>query len=250
MDPNEVLSLTIPLAGVPATGLYTPPKNITGYNTQTGENLDPPYNETLIGLSADNIVGTSTNPYLPAILPVYIPTLYTNVYSIQTNLVNDLITVSYQDDRRYPNAKAVKDYVASQISGFENLPGNLTGNLLPVSTSLTTTLLAATTQPTIVQNEDTSITSNHIYKMTAIDNARNGAGKMIICNMPLSREATMSLQADTNVVFAVLGKYYKYYQFAIQGDMIDMVQFINTSTSPSTHTFIVKTYGGQFSGPV
>jgi hypothetical protein len=241
MDVNEALALTIPLNGIPANGLYKPPTNVTGFNTQSGENLDPPYNETLIGSTADNIVGTSTNPYLPAILPVYIPTLYANVYAIQTNLVDNLIEVSYDNDRRYPNAKAVKDYVASQLSGFENITSG------KVSTSLTTTILETSTTPTVVVTDGIS-TSNHIYEINPIDNARNGAEKIVICNMALSRTATMSLVAGSNAVFAVLGKTYKYYQFAMQGDMIDMIQFINLSTGKNN--FIVKTFGGVFSGEV
>lgn len=120
MDINESLSTTIPINGIPATGLYKPPTNISGFNTVSGINFDPPYNETLIGDSSNNLVGTSTNPYLPAILPVYIPTLYANVYSMQTNLVNDL-SVNFEEGRQYPTAKAVKSYVASQISGFEDI---------------------------------------------------------------------------------------------------------------------------------
>ena len=87
------LNATIPPGGIPATGYYDAPTNITGYNTTNGVTTTP-YNETLIGDSEKNVVGTSTNPYLPAILPVYIPTLYANVYAMQTNLVNDLIKVS------------------------------------------------------------------------------------------------------------------------------------------------------------
>ena len=55
----------------------------------------------------------------------------------------------------------------------------------------------------------------------------------------------MSLVAGSNAIFSVLGKYYKYYQFAMHGDMIDMIQFINTTTGE--HNFIVKTFGGVFS---
>jgi hypothetical protein len=241
MDVNESLALTIPINGIPATGLYKPPTNVTGFNTQSGENVDPPYNETLIGSSADNIVGSSTNPYLPAILPVYIPTLYANVYSMQTNLVNDLIKVSYDDNRQYPNAKAVKDYVASQLSGFENITEG------KVSTSLTSTLLGLRVDSTVVENGGIS-TTNHIYEINPIDNARNGAEKIVICNLPLSQNVTMSLVTNDNSVFLVLGKTYRYYQFAMQGDMIDMIQFINTETGKNN--FIVKTFGGVFSNPV
>jgi len=236
MDVNESLSETIPINGIPATGLYKPPTNITGFDTVSGENLDPPYNETLIGDSSNNLVGTATNPYLPAILPVYIPTLYANVYSMQTNLVNDL-SVNFEEGRQYPTATAVKNYVASQLSGFESITAS------PVSTSLTTSILLATSNPTVVVTNGVSC-SNHVYEMNVIDSARNGAEKIAICNIPLSATATMSLSAGPNAVFAVLGKTYKYYQFAIQGDMIDMIQFINSSNG--SYNFIVKSYGGYF----
>jgi hypothetical protein len=246
MDPNEDLFLTIPRDGIPATGLYKPPTNIVGYDTEEGENLDPPYNETLIGSSADNIVGTDTNPYLPAILPVYIPTLYTNVYKMQTNLVNDLL-VSFDestDGRKYPTAIAVKEYVASQLSGFENITAG------PISTSLTTSILGATTNFASVTTTDGRIVQNHSYQINPIDNARNGAEKIIICNAAVSSTLTMSIAAGTNdtgksALFFVLGKSYKYYQFAGQGDMIDMVQFIPSGTT-DTYRFFVKTYGGKF----
>jgi hypothetical protein len=237
---NSKLFSTIPLAGVPASGLYTPPTNVTGFNTPDGVNIDPPYNLTLIGDASSNVVGSSTNPYLPAILPVYIPTLYANVYAMQTNLVNDL-SGNFSDNRQYPTALAVKNYVASQISGFEDT----SANLVPISTTLATSILEVpdTTSKTTIPTIDGDIeVSNYEYTMGVIDSSKNGGQKMVICNAPLSATATMDLYAGDTGVFAVLGKNYKHYQFAIQGDMIDMIQFINGAQN----TFIVKSYGGSF----
>jgi hypothetical protein len=244
---NLELSKTIPVNGIPSNGLYNAPTNITGYNTTNGVTTTP-YNETLIGDSSNNLVGTSTNPYLPAILPVYIPTLYENVYSIQTNLVNDLITVSYPDDRRYPNAKAVKDYVASQLSGLEILDGEGESGT-KVSTVLTTSILKD-----IIDINKYSTTElngitikNYSYEINSIDTSRNGASKIVICNAPLSDTTTMVLYAGVNGKFAALGKQYSYYQFPIQGDIIEIVQFIdNSDLANIKQNFFVKSFGGRF----
>ena len=236
---NEEISKTIPKNGIPADGVYNPPTNIEAFNTLKSGVEVTPYNETLIGDSALNVVGTSTNPYLPAILPVYIPTLYENIYSIQTNLVNDLITVSYDDNRQYPNAKAVKDYVASQLAGFELVTASA------VSTILTTSILQIGQDSTFVEKDTANgLLKKYSYEINSIDTSRNGAEKIIICNAALSNTVTMTLSAGTNGKFAVLGKYYSYYQFPIQGDIIDMIQFINTETTQQN--FFVKSFGGKF----
>jgi len=237
---NEELNRTIPKDGIPADGLYNAPTNITGYDTIIDGVNSTPYNETLIGDSSNNLVGTSTNPYLPAILPVYIPTLYENIYSIQTNLVNNL-SVNFENTRQYPTAKAVKDYVASQFAGFELLTEG------KVSTTKTTSILAVSTNS---DNRSTTtlngkLITKYSYEINPIDTSRNGAGKVIICNATLSDTATMTLSAGSNAKFYALGKSYTNYQFAIQGDTIDMIQFIDESNGNSNN-FLVKSFGGKF----
>ena len=248
INPPTNLNLfdTIPNGGVNATGYYTPVVNISGYDSQTGQS-DAPYNKTLIGDASSNIVGSSENPYLPGILPVYIPTLYQNVYDIQTNL-KDAITSDSTENRTYPTSLAVKNYVASQLAGFEYLSGDDT----TISTTVSTSILGENNSPTINTNIDTNtITYEYLYTFTSIDVARNGAGKTVINNVSLiptiiNNERTintMIISAGSQGNFVVLGKTYKYYQFSGKGDTLDMVQFIDINNNS---VFFVKTYSGLF----
>ena len=71
-----------PKSGLSATGFFDACANNVGDfdNVIVG---DPAFNATL--LDASGVVGQSTNPYLPSLLPAYIPTLYKNVYDVQSN---------------------------------------------------------------------------------------------------------------------------------------------------------------------
>jgi hypothetical protein len=232
---------TIPTPnGIPATGYYAPPKNVgdLSFNINLSNN---PYNYTIIGDASSNIVGSSTNPYLPAILPVYIPTLYSNVYQIQNNLVNTMLP-SALDDRLYPTTYAVAQYVASQISGYEDI----SGNDWIVSTNVTTSILGPNLggQQTMISGS----VSEYVYQLADIEKTRVGTEKIVICNAPVDANTYMILQANegsssVNGYFIVLGQPYTTYTFSQRGDMIDMVQFFNGEYN----VYFVKTYGGLFS---
>lgn len=246
----------LPEGGVPATGLFTPVQNIVTntYDTPTG-NTDAPYNETLIGDSAENLVGSSTKPYIQMALPTYIPTIYSNIYHMQSNL-KDLIPVdNISSNREYPTSWAVKQYVASQLFGSETLTPEPVIDL-EVSTGLTTTACVANTvdgSPNVTQvNQSTFITH---FDIKQVDSARSGATKNIICISELGQQTIgddlvfleMKIELTGNKVFVANGKLYKTYEFISIGDSLTMIQFLNTNNDS---IFFVTNYGGVFSSEV
>ena len=245
----------LPSGGVPATGEFTPTENVEAntYNTPTATS-DAPYNETLIGNSADNLVGSASKPYLPMALPTYIPTLYENVFNIQTNLKNLIDPNTAQpDNREYPTSYAVKNYVNSVLFGTETLipDDNTSSTELTVSTGVTTTACKICTEnpnPNVVAT--TSSSGNMIlttfFNINNVEDARSGATKNIICISPLpvgSTTLNMQIRLTGDKVFLVNGKQYDTYSFVAQGDALTMIQFLNGTTS----IFYVITYGGSFS---
>jgi hypothetical protein len=248
----------LPQSGVPGTGLFSPTVNVVPntYNTPTGKS-DSPYNTVYIGDSPDNIVGSSTTPYLPMALPSYIPTLYENMYQVQTNLKNQ-ITDEDIDNREYPTIFAVKQYVNTQLQGFEYLVPP-SGSSIQISTTLTTSFLTASqdSQSDNVQTFNDSVTGMTTYITTynikPMDSTRNGAEKVCINTSPIGRLAneniTQNIQivlSDPNQSFVVNGQSYKCYVPASLGDTLNMFQFINPDTS--AELFFVLSYGGLFSG--
>jgi hypothetical protein len=246
----STVASTIPTNGVMANGQYVPVVNIIGFNTQTGDS-DAPYNQTLIGDSSNNVVGNSTNPYMPSILPVYIPTLYSNVYEIQTNLIGVMDSTA-SDNRTYPTAYAVKNYVASQLGGIEQVN---TQNQL-ISTSITTSFLLPNDNPSVnTIDGGNTVINNYSYSINGtIDLVRNGMAKIILNNTDLvgvlstgtgiTTSATMIITPTTGL-FYVLGNSYTHYEFSHKGDMLDMLEYIDGGIN----YFFVKSYGGRFSNP-
>ena len=245
----------LPATGVPATGNFQPVVNIVPntYNTESGV-TDAPYNRTLIGDSADNLVGSANKPYIAMALPAYIPTIYNNIFDIQMNLQDVIPLTDMPNNRVYPTSLAVKNYVASQLFGSETLVPE-TGVTETVSTGLTTTACVAneaTGSPNVtITNEDDKTYYTTHFDIDDIDSARNGATKNIICLTDLVNTSTkvynMQIRLTGNKFFVASGGVYKTYSFVAQGDSLTMLQFINTAEQ---NIFYVITYGGVFSDKV
>lgn len=237
-----------------ADGSFTPVVNILNntFNTPTNSS-EPPFNKVLIGNSAQNIVGSSSTPYLPSALPAYIPTLYSNVYDIQTNLTNTISMSDVSDNRIYPSVYAVKNYVQSQLSGTERLAAN--GPVtLKVSTGTSNTILVGadpnlkSSAPNVgvFQDGSNNVITN-FFDINNVDTARNGSGKIIINASNLTSTYFMTIQLTGNKYFVANGKKYKTYQFSMYGDALNLCQFINTS---GENVFFVLSYGGLFSNQI
>lgn len=256
--PNSFIQDALPDDGVPANGVFIVEDNIqpNTYDTPTVPVVeDSPYNSTLIGDSVENLVGSSTKPYLPMALPSYIPTLYENVYNIQTNLVNVIPTTDVSDNRQYPNVQSVKSYVALQLSGSEVLNPSVESGLLSVSTGLTTSILYASNNDngSINVQKFTDASGNDTFTTTfpvnPIDSARSGAQKTFICASILGTDNSnttylMQIELASNQYFIVNGKQYKYYGFTGRGDILSCYQFLDNS---GDEVFFVQSYGGLFS---
>ena len=255
----------LPIGGVPATGTFLPVDNVVPgtFNTPT-ETTDPPYNAIFID-APDKIVGTSTTPYLPMALPSYIPTLYENMYHVQTNLKDEILTSGTIGGRDYPTINAVKNYVATQLSGVQLLVPE-EGVKLSISTGLTTSFLTASSidgslnvSLTIIPNPETNVDTQFFattYDFETIATARNGSEKLCInasnigvtsgaSSNPIIIENIQLFLSKSNQHFIVNGQRYKYYVPACLGDTLNLVQFIDPNTQDEL--FFVITYGGLFS---
>lgn len=247
----SVAQNALPTGGVPATGLFQPVVNIVPntYSEATGF-TDAPYNETLIGDASSNLVGTASKPYIQMALPTYIPTLYANIYDMQTNLKNTIPIDSSTDNREYPTSYAVKQYVATQLFGSETL--------IPIpdvpetiSTGLTTTALVAnidTASPNVTLAD--GVYTTH-FDIDAIDSTRSGATKNVVCITDLGLDAsgnTLVLKVELSVdrYFVVNGQFYNTYEFVSMGDSLTMLQFLSQTPSGQQNLFFVTNYGGVF----
>lgn len=253
----SIIQNALPVDGVPATGNFEPVLNIipNTFNSPTG-NSDSPYNTIYIGDSSNNIVGSETTPYLPVALPAYIPTLYENMYYVQTNLKNIISTTDTPDNREYPTSYAVKRYVASQLQGSEYLVPNVEFEEF-ISTGLTTSFLASsnlTQSPNVETFTDTTTnvtTFVTTFNMNTIDSARSGAEKVCINTTPLGlvgetqNNVLQIVLNKASQAFIVNGKSYSCYVFSNLGDTLNMFQFINPNTGDEL--FFVINYGGLFS---
>ena len=272
---------TKPATGSRATGLFTPLQNVIEFNTPNpveGQD-DPPFN--VVSLDPTLLVGTESSPYVPSSLPVYIPTLYANVHQIQSSLVNGPLELEItQDNRKYPTVKAVKDYIALQLSGAEAITASVlqSSTGVKISTQVNTTILnkhgnynyeggSSPTDGGNINIEENKLVYN--FPLNGVDTARNGSVKRIVNASPLvenfpstggslSEVMSVSLYSKNELAdmpdmerwFIVQGKKYKAYYFAGAGDYIEMVQYINTKTVNSVQVkeelFFVTNYGGVF----
>jgi len=251
MSDLNVVQDALPTGGVPSTGIFNAVNNVLNdtFATPSG-NTDTPYNGIYIGDTEENIVGSKKTPYLPMALPAYIPTLYENVYHLQKNLKNVIPDTEISDNRDYPTIRAVKEYVNTQLTGFELLTPNADAEEI-ISTGRTTSFLTAS-EVTQSENVDAKGESTFVttYGIKQIDSARNGADKTIINTSNLGvvgNGKTMYMQivlTGEKQFFIVAGKQYKCYVFSSLGDILNMSQFLRDN---GDELFFVKTYGGLFS---
>lgn len=214
--PNSDSSFNTPNANTPKSNSYSYPL------------MDPA-----------NLIGTGSQPYMPVALPAYISTLYENVYNINSNLTNDIST-SANDDRAYPTAHAVQQYVQSQVSGSQIINGN--SDIYRVVTTLNNTLI--TVIPTsakayVYNNNDVStpgVKSISLFWMdTSPDAPRIGANKTVmfaaedyLIDASLNITGNLVfLYAGDNSYFINMGKQYSYYQFVYRGDFVQFIQAYN-----------------------
>ena len=241
--------------GLKADGTFSPAVNVVNNTFSTPTNIgDPPFNNTLIGSSESNLVGTATTPYIHAALPAYIPTLYSNIYNIQSNLTNVIPTTDTSDNRVYPTVFAVKNFDQSQLSGSERLTAG-SATISRISTGVSNTVLigAPTTSTNSAPNvgvfldaSGTSVITN-FFDINSIDSARNGSTKIIINASNLNTNYFMTIQLSGNKYFVVGGKRYRTYQYTMLGDALNLCQFIAPG---GDNIFFVLSYGGLFSNQV
>ena len=251
---HKIIQDSLPKDGVPATGQFKPAVNIAlnTFDNKTGQPTDSPYNTIYIGDAANNLVGSSTTPYLHMALPAYIPTLYENIYHVQTNLKNT-IPDSVVNEREYPTSNAVKAYVTTQLQGKELLKPNDSPTVeLNISTVLTSSFLTApmtTSKNVLIREIDGKQVYATTYNINRIGTSRDGAEKICINTSPIGVINTagdinnLQIVLDENQTFIVGGKEYKCYVPACLGDVLSMVQFINQD---GKDIFFVLSYGGIF----
>lgn len=259
MSNNEkTIQNALPLNGVDANGLFNPTNNVqpNKFNAPSSS-TDSPYNTVYIGDTVDTLVGSETVPYLPMALPAYIPTLYENIFHIQTNL-KQKIEDTIVNEREYPTTIAVKSYVQSQLSGRETLTPSSTGEVT-ISTVLTTSFLKASKTQGLNVGVRTNTEGKTVYTTTyninKIDTARDGSEKLCINISPLGAGTdpnnpddiyNLQILLEDKQEFIVYGKSYKCYVPGCLGDGLKMVQYIKDDKD----IFYVLSYGGVFKNEV
>jgi len=250
---NANIYSALPKASNPlvATGVWAPTANVTAntFSSASG-NDDAPFNQVLFDLS-DNLVGTSTNPYMPVALSAYIPTLYKNIFDIQTNLQNVIPEIDVSDNRLYPTSFAVKKYVQDQIAGVQMLDLTELDALVEHAVNITrnTTILKGVPSTNISDTQNSTFEGGNItnyFDIDEISSSKNGSQKMILNTSELSDKYFMTIQLTGDKYFVVEGKLYQMYDFSILGDSLDMIQLLKGNNS----YFFVNSYGGVFSRPV
>lgn len=226
----------------------------TGLFRPTTNNPSTSYSYPL--MDPANLIGTPSTPYMNVALPAYITTLYSNVYNINTKLTND-ISEAASDDRIYPSAYAVQQYVQSQVSGTQIINGD--NNVYLVNTTMTNTLIQSavtSAQGFTYVNGDQSNTISVFWMDESPNRPRNGATKTVmfsasgyLTNMNSSISGNLAfLYAGDLSHFTYLGQQYKFYQFVTRGDFLDFVQSYNTTNL--TWDWLVKDCLGVFSNTI
>ena len=271
-------------------GTFTPNTNIApnAFTEDSGSALtysDPHFNKVVLpGTVA--LPGTDENPYLPINLPAYVSTLFANVANIQGNLTNDL-TPEIVNQRMYPTAKSVKEYVLSQLSGTESiengsarsdsnndrglefveLKGGSGSSPGIASTGVTTSLI----EPGGITNlTDTNNNQVFVFKLGNVDISRSGAQKEAVntidlTNVSVQLNAAPYVTTDSSGIsqidwsyFSYMGQKYTTYQFVHTGDIVEFIQYreplnpTSTAENKSKHNnvYIVKNgFGGRFTNP-
>lgn len=187
------------------------------------------------------LIGTITAPFMNVGIPAYISTLYNNVFNINNNLQNNIISVA-QDDRKYPTSFAVQSYVQTQISGVQTInlsapvAGSVNGSVYSVVTSLNNTLI--TSVPNVAKGFQYVTAGNQpglisLFWMDTLANTpRVGTTKTVMFADPTyltvdGADNLVFLYAGDNSTFVHMGANYKYYQFVYVGDFVTFVQAYN-----------------------
>lgn len=163
------------------------------------------------------------------------------------------------DDRSYPTARAVQDFVVSQISGTQLINGN--NNVSLVNKTTTTTLIqtAVTSAANFEYVYDGTTQSISIFTMDDSGNAtntRNGASKTVMFAAPgYLRNANNTITGSVVFLysgdrsnFVWLGQQYKFYQFVASGDFLEFIQSYDTANVG--WDWLVKNCLGVFSNTV
>lgn len=236
-----------PYPSLSYSGLFAPVQNIVGFNTPTNA---PGSGSVFVNLIKDTaqIVGSTTAPYMPISLSSYIPTIYQNLQSINSNLVN---SISSNDlSRNYPTSVAVQEYVQSQLNGSEILTkacvvstanATTSSDCVAISTSLTTSVIKLDeTVNSYPQSSGTDIYSLFMIPVSsAQNNPRNGASKTVVCNSSFDISNTIIyIDLGPKDRFISEGKSYQYYQFTYKGDFISYIQAYNSSDTGHWEFFV------------
>lgn len=204
--------------------------NIVNYSTQFNPTVpSTPYSNLVE--TPSKLVGTAQVPYQPVALPNYIATLYANVFNINTSLTNNILDAA-SDNRVYPTAYAVQQYVQSQISGTQILGNGVNqdnGNI--VSTTVNNSIIAGLSINAHAYNysyvdPSTGLSSSapiYVYNMDVSENApRSGANKQVILALSEVPVGTLVyLYAGDGSAFINAGEKFSYYQFTFGGSFID-----------------------------
>ena len=230
----------------PATGLFEP----------TVDHPSTSYSYPL--MDPAKLIGTASHPYMNIALPAYVSTLYNNVFNINKNLTNS-INAEAADDRSYPTARAVVDFVESSISGTQLINGN--NNVSLVNKTATTTLIqtAAPAASNFTYVYDGNTEAILIFTMDESDNAtnpRNGAAKTVMFSAPhFLRNVDLTITGSVAFLysgdksnFVWLGQQYKFYQFVAAGDFLEFIQSYDTANAG--WDWLVKNCLGVFSNTV
>jgi hypothetical protein len=207
------------------------PAVLNNFSDNSFNPTNPPTPYSNLVQTPSNLVGTSQVPYQPVALPNYIATLYANVFNINSSLTNNLMTAA-SDNRVYPTAFAVQQYVQSQISGTQLLgtaAGQDNGDI--VNTTVNNSIILglsvnahaynyAYVDPDTAQDISAPI---YVFNMdTVANNARNGANKQVILSAHnLEKGTLVYLYSGNGSAFMNAGEKFSYYQFTHHGAFID-----------------------------
>ena len=254
---SEFSDLIIPSLPSPISGDGLFPVKIVVPNADSSFNPTPSNPSTSYSyplMDPAKLIGTGSQPYMPVGLPAYITTLYNNVYNINTNLSNDLLT-SAVDDRTYPTSFAVQQYVQSQVAGSQIINGGLgpLSNTYIVTTTLNNTLITSSTPAVGFKYPGGNIAL--FWMDESADAPRNGSSKSImfgdsgfLTNSTGTTGKLAFIYAGDSSFFINMGQKYKYYQFVYAGDFVNCIQAYNSQTS--SWDWLVTASMGVFSATV
>jgi len=213
-----------------------------------------PSSSTYTNLVQDpaNLVGTSNVPYQPVALPSYIATLYSNVYNINTSLINSFSS-DISNNRQYPTAYAVANFVEQQLSSQQQIITATTDSSeLDVNVTSISTIIYGVNAAAL---QYTTPTGNNVYVYnidtdadTSVETLRDGATKDIMFIDPsgvLSDGDLVYLYCGVSGEFYNAGNSYDYYQFTFDGSQLSLTCKLNSPNN--TWDFYVRSYNSIFS---